>query len=463
VDALLERGTLDRSAFGTIDKANRCKRALCLRPQTKRMHDAMQMAQAWRSAADPSEVLIVPKPDDAKSKIILAPLMPIRSRCQFSQTRNAEKVLVCNNEGFVVKSVDVAARTFVLTRSDLDGNPIDVTAYDPDNRNDITVSASDFFGNYELDFAITVQRVQGNELSVPYDILDVDKMSRNELNTVLSRAKCIDQIHLCEGRKTSFQWYHHPDRLENVTIIVPPNVWFAGVVYQLEDHKGIYIGETVAEGLSEAQASAAVDSRFAEHVLCDKTPFDKLLTSERARLFLPTVLLADLFASKKQLLSIEQRFIREAKASRLADPSQKRIYNAKVSGARALRISLVAPKAPRIRMPKLKPMTRKNKEDGTVKSHFLRLQYSNCKRDRKDMTYRVGVEQADRWSKASVTRAMSDWWQGWLSGRSGRSGAARPVRRARSSKKPRKRAAGVSSADVGALRARKRQRRGTKK
>jgi hypothetical protein len=381
--------------------------------------------------------------------------MPIRSRCQFSQTRNAEKVLVCNNEGFVVKSVDVAARTFVLTRSDLDGNPIDVTVYDKENRNDITVNASDFFGSYELDFAITVQRVQGNELSVPFDILDVDKMSRNELNTVLSRAKCIDQIRLCEGKKTSFQWYHHPERLENVTIVAPPNIWFAGVVYQLEDRKGLYIGETVAKDPSGAEVKAAVDRRFAEHVLGVKTPFDKNhLTSERAHLFRKTVLVADLFATKKQLVCVEQRLITEAKD----DPRQKKIYNAKVSGARALTNSLVAPKAARIQMPKLKTLARKHK-DGTVKSHFLRLEYN--KSDRKDMTFHVGVSCGHKRSKSSVTRKMADWWQERHLVR--QPAAVRPVRsRGRSKRiKPKKRmaVAGLHSVDINALRARKRLRR----
>jgi hypothetical protein len=106
--------------------------------------------------------------------------------------------------------------------------------------------------DFDYAFCTTTHKSQGRTIPEPYNIYEVNKMTRRLIYTALSRAKSVDQIHLTWTDKT-FELDNPETDPEEITIQKPDLVKCK--IYEIKDATQNYVGRT----------TTTLEQRFHEH------------------------------------------------------------------------------------------------------------------------------------------------------------------------------------------------------
>lgn len=127
-----------------------------------------------------------------------------------------------------------------------------------------TFSKADVCKSFLPAYCSTVIRYQGDCIDSHYNILDVNKMSANELYTALSRTTKGEYIHLDKSQLRKWYWFHDYSREKNIVYKpIKGGKYGESKIYEVSVDGKLYIGSTTKE---------KVEERLAEHLADEHSP-----------------------------------------------------------------------------------------------------------------------------------------------------------------------------------------------
>jgi hypothetical protein len=154
---------------------------------------------------------------------------------------NMKKRGICNSHQFTVANFD---------------SNTEIALYNKDTKKNVTVPDTMFYKLFRWGWCETVRRWQGDEIDYEYNIVETDRMSRNDLNSAIGRTKSWDHIGVDpKERKSAYTWVNYK---QSCVKLKTNNDMEEGWVYRWDDEKGktFYIGRTTDLVAREAQHRA---------------------------------------------------------------------------------------------------------------------------------------------------------------------------------------------------------------